>query len=305
MADKVKPYIVGGIVEKPSEDNGFELLTGRYAQPRATLCIHGRTKSGKTWLGLSGPGDVGVLSNDPNTKAVAEKYAALHPEKRIQYKGFHRSPLSQIDDINDLKRIWGSQREAYYRMIESKAIRTILWDTHTWQWEDCKLAYVGREKPDLSSEVDPKTGKPTGTRFGTQKTLPRDLGDAKREIREMVNAAEGKNLVLLLHAEDEWKDDPTGKGFKTGRIVGKGMPGVGYLSQCEIELFREEKTGTFVARMLASTANSDIRGRQGALTFSGGRDVWTPSEDELVDDEINFQMIGIKVFPQTEYEDWE
>lgn len=282
----------------------FEELTGAIV-PRMTVAVHARTKSGKTWLALSGPGDVGIVSNDANTKQIANKYKALHPEKKIHYVEFLRSPLSLVDDINELKRFWIEYRDAYYRMLEIKSIRTMVIDTHTVAWEDCKLAYVGREKPDLSSEVDPKTGKPTGTRFGTQKTIPRDLGEPKREIREMINAIEDKNLMLLMHADDQWKDDPTGKGFKTGKIVQKGMPGIEYLSQLSLELFREEKTGTFVARMMSSTANADIRGREGALVFRNGRDVWEPSQDELINEDINFAMLGISVFPNSELSDWE
>ncbi len=281
----------------------FEELKGVIV-PRITLAVHGRSKAGKTWLALSGPGDIGIVSNDANTKQIANKYKALHPEKKIHYIEFLRSPLSLVDDINELKRFWTEYRDAYYRMLAVKSIRTIIVDTHTTAWEDCKLAYVGREKPDLSSEVG-KDGKPTGTRFGTQKTIPRDLGEPKREIREMVNAVEDKNLVLLMHADDQWKDDPTGKGFKTGKIVQKGMPGIEYLSQLSLEVFREEKTGTFVARMMSSTANADIRGREGALVFRNGRDLWEPSQDELINEDINFAMLGISCYPQSNLEDWE
>ena len=282
----------------------FEVLDGKIT-PRMTLCLDGKTKSGKTWLALSGPGDLGIISNDSNTKQIAQKYAALHPEKKIHYVEFLRSPLSQIDDINILKKFWTAYRDAYYKLTESKTIRTLVVDTHTTQWEDCKLAYVGKDKPDLSSPVDDK-GKPTGTRIGTQKTIPRDLGEPKREIREMINAAGDKNLVMICQSEDEWKDDPTGKGFKTGKVKRKGMPGVEYLSQCEIQLFREEKTGEFVARMQSSTANASIRGREGALTYDAKRgDYWKASDDELVGDDINFAFIGITLYPQTEMTDWE
>ncbi len=281
----------------------FEIITNKIT-PRMTLCVDGRTKSGKTWLALSGPGEIGIVSNDSNTKQIAQKYAGEHPEKKIHYVEFLRSPLSQIDDINELKRFWTDYRDAYYRMLAIKSIRTVIVDTHTTSWEDCKLAYVGREKPDVSSEVT-KDGKPTGTRFGTQKTIPRDLGEPKREIREMVNAAEDKNLVLICQSADQWKDGPNGIGFKTGKIERKGMPGVEYLCSLDVQLFREEKTGTFVARMMSSTANADIRGREGALVFHNSKDVWQPSQDELINEDINFAMLGISVFPQTEIEDWE
>ncbi len=276
----------------------FEELTGKIV-PRITMLLDGRTKSGKTWLALSGPGDLGILSNDANTKQIANKYKALNPEKRIHYVEFLRSPLSQIEDINELKRFWNEYRDAYYKMLSIKTIRTVIVDTHTTGWEDCKLAYVGREKPDLSSEVDPKTQKPTGTRFGTQKTMPRDLGEPKREIREMINAVEDKNLVLICQSDNEWKND-----IKTGKIVRKGMPGIEYLSQCEIQTFRDEVTGTFVARMLGSTANADIRGREGKMEFKNNKDVWTPSQDELIDEDVTFGMVAISVYPQTNLEDW-
>ncbi len=285
------------VANPTSKEAPFEMLTGKI-KPRMTVLIDGKTKSGKTWLALSGPGDLGIVSNDANTREIANKYKREHPEKIIHFKEFLRSPLSQIEDINELKKFWGQYRDAYYRMLDIKSIRTVILDTHTTGWEDCKLAYVGREKPDLSSPVDDK-GKPTGTRFGTQKTMPRDLGEPKREIREMINAAEDKNLILICQSADQWKND-----IKTGKLERKGMPGVEYLSQCEIQMFRDEVTGTFVARMLGSTANSDIRGREGKMEFKGGKDVWTPSQDELIDEDVNFAMVAISVFPSSEIEEW-
>ena len=83
------------------------------------------------------------------------------------------------------------------------------------------------------------------------------------------------------------------------------MPGIEYLSQGSVQLFREEKTGTFVARMMDSTANADIRGREGALVFKNSKDMWEASQDELINEDVNFAMIGISIYPQTNLEDWE
>lgn len=284
----------------------FEMITDKIT-PRLTVLPYGKTKNGKTWFALSAPGDLGIISNDTNTKQIAQKYYAQNPDKKIHYVEFHKSPLSQVDDINDLKRYWANYREAYYKMLAIKSIRTIVVDSHSGAWDDCKLAYVGKEKPDLSSEVDPKTGKPTGTRIGTQRTIQRDLGEPKREIREMVNAVGDKNLILICQGDDEWKDSPDGKGFKTGKIKPKGTPGIEYLSQCELFMFREETTGTFVARMMSSTANSDIRGREGKLAFNPklGKDVWESSPDELTNEDINFALVGVTIFPTSELSDWE
>jgi hypothetical protein len=288
------------------EVHKFEMITDRVT-PRLTILPFGKTKNGKTWFALSSPGDLGIISNDTNTKQIAQKYVGLHPGKKIHFAEFNKSPLSQIDDINELKKFWANYRESYYKMLSIKSVRTLIVDTHTIQWDDCKLAYVGKDKPDPSSEIDPKTGKPTGTRIGTQRTIQRDLGEPKREIREMINAIGDKNLILIAQGEDEYKDGPDGKGFRTGRIKPKGMPGVEYLSQCEIFMFRDEKTGTFVARMMSSTANSSIRGREGAMVFNSklGQDIWESSPDELTNEDINFAMVGVTVFPQTELADWE
>ena len=301
MTQPAKPTIKAQ--EGPTQ---FEMLTGEI-EPRMTMLVHGRTKHGKTELALKSPGDAGVISLDSNCKAIAAKYKLANPKKQIFYKEFLRSPLSQIDDINELKKHWQNVRKAYYDMLDIKTVRTVICDTHTQMWEDCKLAYVGKEKPDASSEVDAQ-GKPTGKQFGTQKTIPRDLGEAKRDMRGMINACEaaGKNLVLLCKADDEWKDDPQGKGFKTGKVRRIGMPGIEYLSQCEVEVFRHETLGTFVARMLSSTANADIRGRQGSMVFVPGKgDIWQPSQDEFIDSDITFGMIAISVYPSTEIEAWE
>lgn len=279
-------------------ENDIQLLDDKI-QPRLTVCVHGRTKHGKTQFALTAPGDLGIISLDVNCKPVAKKYLQNNPEsKNIHVAEFMRSALSQIEDINNLKAHWNKVRDAHYKMLDMKSIRTIIWDTHTQMWEDCKLAYVGREKPDLSAEVDAQ-GNPTGKKFSTRKTMPRDLGEAKRDIREMINACGDKNLVILCTAKDVWTND-----VKTTDIERVGMPGVEYLSQCEVMLFRDALSGEYVGRILGSTANSDLRGRPGTVSFQG-KDIWRPSEDELVGEEINFAMVGWKVFPElTEYEDW-
>lgn len=287
---------------KKESDITFEELDGRVT-PRLTVIVDGKTKSGKTWFALSAPGPLGIISNDANTLEIANKWKRKDPAKQIHYKEFIKSPLWQVqagDDINVIKEHWRKFREAYYRLLEIKSIRTVIVDTHTVQWDDCKLAFVGRYKPDPTSPVD-KEGKPTGQAVSIQRTIQRDLGEPKRDIREMINAAGDKNLILLCHSEPEYKND-----VRTGKMGRKGMPGVEYLSQCEVQCFRDETSGEFVARMLSSTANSSIRGREGALEFdrTNGKSKWKPSSDELVSDDINFQMVALAVFPSTEWEDW-
>ena len=285
-------------MKSKTTESAFEVIDGEM-KPRLTVLATGRTKSGKTWFSLSSPGDIGIISLDTNCKSICHKYHSEHPEKKLHYAEFLRSPLSQLEDINDLKKHWNRVRDAHYAMLKIPSIRTIVWDTVSSFWDDCKLAYVGREKPDLSSEVD-KDGKPTGKKFGTQKTMPRDLGEPKRDIREMINACDDKNLVMLAGAKDEWRND-----VKTGGIERIAMPGIEYLSQCEIELTREPLTGTFIARMLGSTANADLRGRVGSMSYVQGQgDVWVPSQDELTGEDINFASVGVAVFPFSEYESW-
>ena len=284
----------------------FEMLTGKIT-PRLTILVHGPTKTGKTWFALSAPGELGIISNDANTKQIANKYVLEHPGTKIHYCEFLKSPLSRIDDINVLKKFWISYRDAYYRLLEIPAVRTVIVDTHTIAYEDCKLAYIGKNVPDSSSVVNDK-GEATGTRIIAEKIIKvggqmkKDYSEPNRDIREMVNAAGDKNLVLICHSDDDYQND-----VKTGKLRPKSMKGLEYLSQVAIETSREKTTGTFIARMNSSTANSDIRGREGALVFKGklGKDVWEPSADELTNEDVNFAMVGITVFPQTELTDWE
>lgn len=294
-----------------TDNDGFEILTGAIV-PRLSIETTARTKHGKTWLALSAPGDLGVISLDPNCRSICEKYVRAqrnekHP-KKIHLKEFLRNPLATVDDINDIKKHWSTVRDAHYKLVDNKSIRTIVWDNGANIWGDCKLAYVGKDKIDPSSLLG-MDGKPTGTRIGTQKTMPRDLGEAKREIREMVNAVDDKNLIILHPAEDEYRNDPSDSnkpGVKTGEIKRSGaMPGIEFLTQVEVRQTRDEITGQFMARLMSSTANSDIRGRKGELVWKNNGNVWVPSPDELVGDDINFAMIAMAVFPDSDWDSWQ
>src|SRR5271157_297397 len=107
----------------------FETINGTDSYPRLTLLLFGPTKEGKTWTALSAPGPLGIISNDSNTRVSANKWKREHPDTVIEhYKEFFRSPLSEIDDVNDIKRHWSGYRDAYYAMVKNKSIRSIIMD---------------------------------------------------------------------------------------------------------------------------------------------------------------------------------
>lgn len=303
----MKPPI-NQVTSKPvAVDPGdFEEIPGRII-PRLTICSHAKSKAGKTWLALKAPGDIGVIGMDINCEEICNKYKIMYPEKKIYYKNFSRSPLSQISDTNELKKHWGYVRDAHFRLLSKPNIRTVIWDTGSQMWEDCSLAWLGRPMDDKSAELD-AAGKPTGKLISTAKTNPRNYGDPQKDFREMVNAIGDKNLIITHWADDEWIDNPTnpgGIGLKTGNIKRKGgMKGIEYLAQVEIYQFRCEVTGSFVIRMMSSTANSDIRGRKGKVEFVRSQAEYVCGEDELKDGDANFAMIALSVFPSTKLDEW-
>ena len=275
----------------------FEVLDGSIS-PRMTILNYAESKHGKTWLAASAPGDIGVLGLDKNSRETCNKYKReIDPTKNIIFKDLTRSPLSAIEDINELKQHWRGVRDSYMSLLRIPSVKTVVIDTMSQAWDDCKLAYLGRERPDQSSDVDAK-GNATGKKISAAKTMPRDYGEPKRELREMVTAATdlNKNLIMIHRAKRKWVNDKA-----TDEMELEGMSGIEFLSDVTIYQFRDRVTGDFIARLMSSTMNSQLRGREGARVFVPERqtNIWRPSDDELMGDDINFQMVGITVFPET------
>lgn len=259
---------------------------------RLTICTHAKQREGKTQLGLTAPKPLVVISMDPNTKVLVDKYRRENPEAVIHVKDFTRRPLDLIDDINECKRHWNQIKDFIFGCYQNPNYRSMLLDTGTQMWEDVRFAHVGRELPDKSSE-DPKA-----TKLSIERIQPRELGPAKQAVRDVMNGCpDHMNLIITHRVKEEWKDNKP-----TSKFIRDGMPGIEYLAQVECAQWKDPDSGDFYLRLINATGNGAIHGRAGSYNSAGK---YITGADELKNDSITFQEVAMTVYPDSELEDWE
>jgi hypothetical protein len=282
----------------------YEVITPGKIVPRITIINSGGPRDGKTSFMLSGPGPYAVLSNDVNTRIICEKESKKG--KKIYFKEMLKRPTpalsigTTVEEQNAHKRYWKEFRDAYYRFLEMKDVRTIGLETGGRMYEDARYAYLGRPRIDVLAETNGK-GEQTETRISIEKVAQRDYGPVKDEIRDMINdcSATGKNLIV-----NHWDKDEYVNNVRTGRRIPDGLIGISYLGQAETWQYRDRDTGEFRIVLMNSTANGDIRGRRGDYQVINGITRYVPGPDELVGEEVNFAMVATAIYPDSDFELW-
>lgn len=157
-------------------------------------------------------------------------------------------------------------KSEYVGALGNPSIRTITWDTATETWELLRMY---------------KFGKLT-------QVMPTQYGPVNDEYRELIRLAFGsdKNLILLHKMKEEYVASKANPAIanRTGGYIRAGFNDTPYLVQMNLLLDRNEEG--FTCKILDCRQNPTLTGMI------------------LTNDDINFQMIGTLVFPETSEDDW-
>jgi len=251
---------------------GFVEVTDQIKK-RMILSIEGDWGTGKTDLALTAPGPIAFFKFDLNTEVTLAKYAR---KKRIYMREY------DVVDPNDrdaqtkaetmMKRFWLD----YAACLESKTIRTVIWDTATEVWEQVRLAAFGR----------------------LTNIMPHHYVQVNNGFRNAIRAAfdSDTNLILIHRLKDEWvnvpdpKDPTKEKGKRTGRKERAGFSDLGFAVQVMVQTFFDPDDAGFQVKVLKCTQNPILTHR----VYAQVGDMRTNS----------FPCLATDVFPGTDLAEW-
>jgi len=201
----------------------FEQLTDS-APDHLSIASFGDAASGKTTLIHSMPEPIGVIALDRKTRPRLQT-ANRRDKKNIVIKEFirHSKPLEVSNmDENGAKNYYTTHfnriQDAAFSLAESKDIRSIAIDSATQLWEDCLFRHFGR----------------------AFRIMPRDRSAPNADMRELINACQGKHLLLTHQSSEVWRNDKP-----TGRYSWSGWSKLGYYCNLVVEHDYSEKDKEF------------------------------------------------------------
>jgi hypothetical protein len=163
------------------------------------------------------PSPIGWLPFDRNSRWTAAKAAKefdkeiiIPSEDLIRFSAadvMRLSKMSVDQAIKEHRKHFDNIKELYFRLLDNKRVKSIVWDTMTQSWEWILFSHFGR----------------------TQRIMPRDRGAPNEEIRNLINMCD-RHLCLVHQSTEIWENDkPTGE-FKMA-----GFPHMEYLVNVCVE----------------------------------------------------------------------
>lgn len=286
-----------------------------YQEP-LIVCTYGTPGSGKSRLGGTAPGDIGLIPTERKSRQTVLRTAAEFGKRVIvpeidlirtdnpMLLGMMPQSCIVIDDaahkgwkpgdIQDemqkkakMIRLDGPQpsccQRCYYRWhvqrVKSVAFRMADMPNVKTILIDTFGAFVD----DVSYANYGVTGVIDPKEFGF---APRE--DMNKEIREFLNTISHKNLILTHHSTTVWKDGKPTNKTKPMSLFGK----IGHYTSVMVEQDRDEDKepgeGRYVLKVKDCQANASIIGL-----------------DLLMDDQITFANLAMQVYPDSSESDWE
>ncbi len=270
-------------------------------QEKFALAVYGPAGSGKTRLLTTAPGIVGVVPLNRKTRQTVVEVAKKFDKKIVLPK------FDLIRSSNPMK----SARLAPHCDPEGKRPRIDV-DIYRAQPECCAIHHgrwaVDRAKQaalDMVSQCDSIgidgfdifTEDLLTAHFGrTERIMARDRGPFNKEMIEFLTAISGKHVVLTMSEKTVWLNDkPTNKtdwagwthlNYHTSLIIRTKVRE----DYSEKKAEADEDYWRWSMDVILSQSNPALMGLAG--------------EDLLTDDAITFPQLALRVFPESEYEDW-
>ena len=219
---------------------------------RLIMTIDALEKSGKNHLAFSAPDPIAIISLDVGLEGVLQKFK----KKRI-YVSEHRLPITTgMSDAKALEislKVWKAIRQDYCDALDTKEIRTIICDTGTEMWENCRLSWFGK-----LTEV-----------------LPHHYAKPNKEWSDLVRMGyENDKNVIWLH---KLKDEYTGNK-RTGEYKRAGQSDMGFLVQVAGRAWKDPKVSTVPDKFHYTVTDCRFNPEIEGLDFGG--------------EECNFPMIA-------------
>lgn len=237
------------------------------AKRRLIMSIYAKPKSGKTHFSLTAPGPIGYIAIDMGDEGVVQKF---HKDKKIFKSDYRLKIPPKGSDMNLVSAqsvaMWDDMHsDLYYSLTKH---RTTVIDTADEAWGVLRLARFGK-----LDQVKPHHYGPVNAEF-------RDL------FRECYD--HDGNVIMIHKAKSEYIDDR-----KTGKLERAGFSETGFLTQVELYMWREEiedrddaSDNGFRAKIISCRQNAEIEG------------------EVLQGEMLNFPMLAMMVFPDSDESDW-
>lgn len=251
------------------------------------VATDGMPRTGKTRFAATAPDPIGVIALERNTRYTMAKHAQetgkkiLAPEKDFirPWKDLSgglqgNSDLSSDAAIKLYRKHLDSLTEEYLRMLDDKAIRTVVIDTGTQLWEDILFAHFGK----------------------SQQIKPISRGLPNQEMKNLLNACQ-KNIIVIHKSKEKWVDDkPTGKFERSGYGY------VAYDMNVCVQHYRD-----------TAIHNKDCRVSEDGCVCWGIKISECQANPELIgagDDSrltgsrVTFAQLARRIFPDSSLKDW-
>lgn len=249
---------------------GGSFIVANQAPPRRLIvAVDGLEKQGKTNFALTAPGPLAYQNWDIGDEGVVEKFQTHKQIYRADYSITVDKTDTQATIMEKMVPEWERCVKDYKLALgglKSGAIRTIIKDTSTEEWEAIRLARLGK----------------------LQQVMPHHYVALNSEYRNLIREVFNTpgNMVLLHKLKSEWKEGPGGKSNKTGGYERAGYSDTGFLVQVNATAYRD-KEGVFHILVRDCRQNAGCAGL------------------DLAGDMATFAWLGVHVYPETSLEDWE
>lgn len=248
--------------------------------PRVTICTTAGEKVGKTFLSMTAPGKIAVISTDTGTRAVVEDCIRRTGKEIILLQLTAATALLEAKRGDQGSGEWQRAKDAIYSVVEDKSVRTLVGDTWTEVWELCRLAAFGK-----LAQVKPH-----------HYAIPN--GEFRTLLKYAYEARPDLNAVYIHKHKKEYrgnaKDDSSNW---TGRFERSGMADVPFLVDVVVEQYkRMERDDSGLSHLYFGMRVLDSRLKP---EYVVGCEFESEAGIEGGVDECNFTKLAETVWPDT------
>lgn len=212
---------------------------------RMIISVCGEEKAGKNYFSFTFPAPIYVHSFDIGLEGTIEQFIDKKEIYTAEYElevqpGQGASPQEVSESAT---RLWENFVSNYKDSLVSARQGTVVLDTDSEVYELLRLARFGK----------------------LTQVMPHHYGPVNAEFRDIVRSAydHQSNLFLIGRMGDEWLNDASGKGNKTGQRIRKGFGDLPYLTQINALCERVDQEGggsTFQAVIESCRFNPECNG---------------------------------------------
>jgi len=182
------------------------------------VCSQALEKRGKTHFALTAPDPIAIISNDTGTEEIAAKFKRQGKQVML----FRSVPTKELNNHDAALKEWDRSLRAWMGVVENKAIRTLIIDTHTEFWANMRLARFGK----------------------LEQVPPKKYDEVNRDMRDMVKMIKERqdlNAVFIHKYKKEYVAGPAkadgtkGMDNWSGNYERAGFGDMGFLCDVVIE----------------------------------------------------------------------